>query len=181
MPHSGYPSPDWQCLANAEPLVHDWLFDPGSLTRRLIQLSDDHFGVIVLLQDWQPLRDEECLALGVPPASQGWVREVCLLGHGQPWVFARSVAARSGLQASDLDLQALGNRSLGELLFCDPAFVRGPIQTCRYPARWLPAQQAGEGLWARRSRFDRGPLAVLVAEVFLPPLWQAVRTQVESR
>ena len=181
VPHSGSPSPDWQCLADAEPLVHDWLFDPGSLTRRLIQLSDDHFGVRVLLQDWQPLRDEECLALAVARGSQGWVREVCLLGHGEPWVFARSVAARSSLQASDLDLQALGNRSLGELLFCDPAFVRGPIQTCRYPARWLPAQQASEGLWARRSRFDRGSLAVLVAEVFLPPVWQAVRNPVEHR
>ena len=138
VPHSGSPSPDWQCLADAEPPVHDWLFDPGSLTRRLIQLSDDHFGVRVLLQDWQPLRDEECLALGVPSGSQGWVREVCLLGHGEPWVFARSVAARSSLQAS-------------------------------------------EGLWARRSRFDRGALAVLVAEVFLPPVWQAVRNPVEHR
>jgi chorismate--pyruvate lyase len=181
VPHSGYPAPDWQYLADAEPLVRDWLFDPGSLTRRLTLLSDDHFSVRVLLQDWQPLRDEECLALGVPVGSEGWVREVCLLGHGQSWVFARSVAARSSLQASDLDLQALGNRSLGELLFCDPAFVRGPIQTCRYPARWLPAQHAGEQFWARRSRFDRGPLAVLVAEVFLPPVWQAVRNQMERR
>ena len=50
VPHSGSPSPDWQCLADADPLVRDWLFDPGSLTRRLIQLRDDHFGVRVLLQ-----------------------------------------------------------------------------------------------------------------------------------
>lgn len=180
VPHSGYPAADWQCLADAEPVVHDWLFDPSSLTHRLTRLSDDHFSVTVLLQAWQPLRAEECLALGVPPGSQGWVREVCLLGHGQPWVFARSVAARSSLEASDLDLQALGNRSLGELLFRDQAFVRGPIQTCRYPAQWLPAQLTADGLWARRSRFERGTLAVLVAEVFLPPLWRTVRTQMES-
>ena len=28
------------------------------------------------------------------------------------------------------------------------------------------------GLWGRRSRFDRGALSVLVAEIFLPTLWQ---------
>jgi chorismate--pyruvate lyase len=36
----------------------------------------------------------------------------------------------------------------------------------------LPAAVRGEQLWARRSRFSRGALALLVVEVFLPSLWQ---------
>ncbi|OYT94170.1 MAG: chorismate--pyruvate lyase, partial [Pseudomonas sp. PGPPP3] len=64
-------------------------------------------------------------------------------------------------------------RSLGELLFSDRAFTRGTIQVCRYPAPWLPSAARNEQLWARRSCFQRGTLAVLVAEVFLPQLWQA--------
>ena len=111
--------------------------------------------------------------LGVADGSQGWVREVHLRGHGQPWVFARSVAARSVLEGSGLNLAELGSRSLGELLFSDRAFERGELQACRYPVAWLPQEVREERLWARRSCFSRGALGVLVAEVFLPAFWQA--------
>jgi len=36
------------------------------------------------------------------------------------------------------------------------------------------------GLWARRSCFRRASLGVLVAEVFLPALWQAAARQPTS-
>ncbi|MCY1401299.1 Chorismate pyruvate-lyase [compost metagenome] len=150
----------------------DWLFDQGSLTRRLTQLSADHFSVTPLFEGWQPLRNDECAALELAPNSVGWVREVYLRGHGQPWVFARSVAARSALEQGGLNMDELGTRSLGELLFCDQAFTRRAIEACHYPAAWLPPEHAQEGLWARRSRFDRGGLSLLVAEVFLPAMWQ---------
>ena len=151
----------------------DWLFDEGSLTRRLTRLSIDHFSVTPLFEGWQPLRDDECQALGIAAGAEGWVREVYLRGHGQPWVFARSVAARSALQGSGLNLAELGSRSLGELLFSDRAFDRGAMQVCRYPAAWLPAEACAERLWGRRSCFSRGALGVLVAEVFLPAFWGA--------
>lgn len=163
--------------AAAEPLVLEWLFHPDSLTRRLTALSDEQFSVTPLFEGWQALRDDECAALTLPDQSIGWVREVYLRGHGETWVFARSVAARSALQDSDVHMDELGARSLGELLFCDPAFERGTLHVCRYPAAWLPAADAVEGLWGRRSCFSRGPLKILVAEVFLPTLWQAIRTE----
>ncbi|MDF9896125.1 UNVERIFIED_ORG: chorismate--pyruvate lyase [Pseudomonas vranovensis] len=166
---------------NTPPATLDWLFDQGSLTRRLIQLSADHFSVTPLCEGWQRLRDDECLALDLPLGSEGWVREVYLRGHGQPWVFARSVAARSSLESGGLDLAALGSRSLGELLFCEKGFARRPIEVCHYPHAWLPAEQRHEGLWGRRSRFDRGTLSVLVAEVFLPTLWIAADKPSENR
>lgn len=157
-----------------DPLQHDWLYvDKGSLTRRLTELAAGAFSVIPLHQAWEPLRDDECVALGVASGSQGWVREVYLCGHGRPWVFARSVAARAALERSGMDLQGLGSRSLGELLFSDPAFARGTLEACRYPAAWLPPGHRQRDLWARRSRFSREHLGVLVAEVFLPELWQA--------
>uniref|UniRef100_UPI002596C505 chorismate lyase n=1 Tax=uncultured Pseudomonas sp. TaxID=114707 RepID=UPI002596C505 len=62
-----------------------------------------------------------------------------------------------------------------ELLFCDRAFTRHPLQVCHYPETWLPAEVARPGLWGRRSRFSRDGLDLLVAEVFLPALWQAAR------
>ncbi|MBK4988663.1 chorismate--pyruvate lyase family protein [Pseudomonas sp. S36] len=157
--------------------ILDWLLDEGSLTRRLTRLSSDHFSVTPLFEGWQPLRLDECQALGIAEGAEGWVREVFLRGHGQPWVFARSVASRSALERGGLDLETLGTRSLGELLFCDQAFMRHPLQVCRYPQAWLPAEAAGEGLWGRRSRFSRDGLDLLVAEVFLPALWQAAQQE----
>ncbi|WP_313200966.1 chorismate lyase [Pseudomonas sp.] len=155
----------------------DWLFDEGSLTRRLTQLSQGHFSVTPLYEGWQPLRDDECGALNLAPGAEGWVREVFLRGHGEPWVFARSVASRSALKRGGLDLETLGSRSLGELLFCDQAFIRHPIEVCRYPQGWLPADASQAGLWGRRSRFARNGLDLLVAEVFLPALWQAAKEE----
>jgi len=172
--------PEWltanQVPAPLDPLLHDWLFvDKGSLTRRLTALAEGAFSVTPLQQGWQQLRDDECAALGVATGSQGWVREVYLCGHRQPWVFARSVAARQALEESSLDLQHLGSRSLGELLFSDRAFARGPLEARHYPAAWLPEEARQEGLWARRSCFSQGSLDVLVAEIFLPALWRAAR------
>jgi len=106
---------------------------------------------------------------------------VYLRGHGQAWVFARSVASRSALESGGLDMEALGSRSLGELLFCDQAFTRRAIEVCHYPKAWLPAIDASDTLWGRRSRFDRATLSVLVAEVFLPSLWQAAEISGEIR
>ena len=163
------------------PLTLDWLFDEGSLTRRLTELSNEGFSVTPLFEGWQPLREDECVALQLAPASIGWVREVYLRGHGQPWVFARSVAARSALQGDGLQMEELGSRSLGELLFCDRAFTRQAIEVCRYPLHWLPAADQADGLWARRSRFDRGTLSVLVAEIFLPSFWHALHDPSENR
>lgn len=154
----------------------DWLNEPGSLTRRLTELGAGRFAVEPLVEGWQILRDDECAALGVAPGSEGWVREVYLHGAGQAWVFARSVAARSALEAQPFALDSLGSTSLGHLLFRDPAFTRQPIEACRYPAALLPPAVRAEGLWGRRSLFCQGALGVLVAEVFLPALWQADAT-----
>lgn len=159
-----HPAPP-ACLA-------DWLFDPGSLTRRLTALSAGRFAVTPQAEGWQVLRDDECAALGVTPGSEGWVREVYLLGADRPWVFARSVAARVALEGFTTVLAELGRRPLGELLFSDPAFARGPLQASRYPAAWLPIGIRRPGLWGRRSCFQRKTLKVLVAEVFLPDLWR---------
>jgi chorismate--pyruvate lyase len=178
VPHTALAHPPlWLTAEQLDPRpaagVHDWLFNEDSLTRRLTALSHNGFSVTPLLEGWQPLRSDECAALGVAAGSQGWVREVYLRGHGQPWVFARSVAARTVLEGSGLALDQLGSRSLGELLFSDSAFDRGAMQVCRYPADWLPSAVHEERLWARRSCFSRGPLGVLVAEIFLPAFWVA--------
>ncbi len=177
------PSPQWlsrdQLIDAPEPVVLEWLFHEDSLTRRLTRLSHDGFSVTPLFEGWQRLRADECAALHLPEGSEGWVREVYLLGHGEKWVFARSVAGRAALAHDGLHMDELGTRSLGELLFSDRAFARGPLQICQYPAPWLPEADTTPGLWGRRSCFSRGPLSILVAEVFLPTVWRAIDQAVD--
>ena len=158
----------------------DWLFDEGSLTRRLTEISDNAFSVLPLYEGWQVLRPDECAALDLPQGVQGWVREVYLRGHGEPWVFARSVTGKHSLHEGGLNMDELGTRSLGELLFSDQAFERGAMQVCHYPRNGLPQADQADHLWARRSRFVRGKLSVLVAEVFLPKLWAALGARSEN-
>lgn len=186
MQHTESPCPPvlWLPQSQLTPLpdtsILDWLFDNGSLTRRLIHLTNDAFSVTPLFEGWQTLRADECAALDLAEGSEGWVREVYLRGHGQALVFARSVAARSALQGDGLHMDELGSRSLGELLFCDHAFQRRAIEVCHYPQAWLPTEVRAPELWGRRSRFDRGALSVLVAEIFLPTLWNAARAHPEN-
>ena len=186
MPHITSPliPPVWreqgQLPALPDTQTLDWLFDEGSLTRRLTAISDNAFSVLPLYEGWQVLRPDECAALDLPEGVQGWVREVYLRGHGEPWVVARSVAGKSSLQEGGLNMDELGNRSLGELLFSDQAFERGALQVCHYPRNWLPQADQVDHLWARRSRFVRGKLSVLVAEVFLPKLWAALGARSEN-
>lgn len=177
VPHSVSAGPAWLATDRLHPAPSarelDWLNEQGSLTHRLTALGAGRFAVEPLCEGWQLLRDDECAALGAPSGSEGWAREVYLHGAGQPWVFARSVATRVALEREPFALAALGNRSLGHLLFSDPAFAREPIEACRYPAELLPVAVREAGLWGRRSLFRRAGLGVLVAEVFLPALWRA--------
>lgn len=169
--------PHWHNNPPANSLLREWLLNEGSLTRLLKQLSDNQLCIQPVQEGWQQLRDDECLAVGAPCDSQGWVREVFLCGHQQPWVYARSVASRTALEQNGFDLASLGNRSLGELLFSDQAFNRGAFQVCNLPASAWPAAlhyttADTTPLWARRSCFARGDLKILVAEAFLPAFWQ---------
>lgn len=161
-------------IETSDPLLENWLFDAGSLTRRLTRLSADSFTVVPASEGWAPLREDECQALGLPLNTTGWVREVYLNGHGRPWVYARSVAGQAALRQDGFPLPALGSRSLGELLFVNGGFTRGAIEAGRYPPGWVPGVAVTEAPWARRSRFDRGALGILVTEVFLPEFWAAL-------
>lgn len=173
------PCTAWHTNATADPALDDWLFDQASLTLRLSALAHSGFNVQPLYEGWQPLREDECAALNIPAQSIGWVREVFLCNGSQPWVFARSVAGQEQLSKAQFDLSQLGTRSLGQLLFSQQAFSRGALEICQLASTQLPSiaqQYSAEQthLWARRSCFKKQSLSVLVAEVFLPQLWQDI-------
>jgi chorismate--pyruvate lyase len=130
---------------------------------RLVAHAEGAFAVRVLWQGWARPALEECRRLGLPPGRHALIREVELLGHGQPWVRARSVLPLPCLGGRGRRLRRLGNRSLGGLLFKDPTLKRGPIEIACL-------QQAEGEAWARRSLLHFHGKPLLVAECFLPAL-----------
>ena len=145
------------------------LTDTGSLTQKLVALSDGQFRVEVLQQRRaRPSRDE-ARALGMCHRNTALIREVLLYGQDQPWVYARSVLPLASLQGRNRRLAHLGTKPLGAALFADPQLRRRPMQY-RYghiPA--LPGVPDGP-VWGRRSLFILRGKPLLVAEYFLPAL-----------
>ncbi len=140
--------------------LRHWLTDHGSLTRLLKRASKGHFSVSLVHQGFGRPGRSEASALRLRPRQQALIREVYLCGHGEPWVYARTVIPVSTLRGRHRTLKLIGSRSLGSLLFRDPGMRREPLQIGRLD----------DGLWARRSVFHLDHKPLLVCEVFLEPL-----------
>ena len=160
-------------LLNAGQLPHDvrgWLLDQGSLTERLLRATGGQLRVLRLSQGMaRPLRSEARL-LGVDHRAQALVRQVVLLCHGEPWVYARSLIPAGSLKGPLRRLHSLGNASLGSMIFAEPSMRRGAFQVALMSGDSLyihpHCQQAGAA-WGRRSHFRVHGRPLLVSEVFL--------------
>lgn len=172
-------------LRRSEPpgtALRDCLLGRGSLTARLraeCARRGAAFAVRVLREGDTRLLSEETDALGLRRGETAWVREVQLLAGDTPWVYARTVIPRRTLRGHGRMLTGLGTRPLGAVLFADPGVVRGPLQVARLDLRCPLARRARAGtaglpLWGRRSTFHIDGRPLLVCEVFLPALADAL-------
>jgi len=170
-----------QALKNRiDPEALAWLSDEGSLTARLKQRCTDGFSVRVLDEAWVRPDPSEARLLGTPVNQKALLRQVHLLCGERLCVYARSVIPLTTLQGRHRRLQHLGDKPLGEYLFAQPHLKRERIEWSRLtPESALYRRALPEGgdaaIWGRRSlfRIDRKPL--LVAEFFLPILFEANR------
>lgn len=160
--------------------LESWVLDTTSLTARLRARCGDGFSVRVVEEGWRRPSADEARRLGIHRHRLAWIREVVLLCHGQPQIFARSVIPARSLRGRNRALRVLGNRPLGELLFAGCGTRRSAMEiACIQPGDWLmdrvrgavPEElNAGDGLWARRVVHYLRARPLLVAEVFLPGL-----------
>lgn len=153
----------------------DWLFDPGSLTARLIRACPGRFHVQVLSQIWRAPLHNEIKRLGMRQRQMSLIREVYLYCDDQPWVFARTVIPRKTLTGKQRHLANLGSRSLGSVLFADPHMRRDEIEVASLHATEQLYHKAVAALsttpasvWGRRSVFYLKNKPLLVSEIFLP-------------
>lgn len=165
---------DWQPLAikglSALPQAQRAsLFNPASLTQRLITASQGNFSVKRLSQGFAKPSLSEAKALNINPGQYVLVREVLLLCYGKPWVYARTVIPHHSLTGPLRHLRHLQNRSLGAWLFKQPSLKRSEFAWAALKPCDLPKGLAKDGpIYGRRSIFHLYNKPLLVAEMFLP-------------
>jgi chorismate--pyruvate lyase len=159
------------------PELTHWLFDRGSLTRRLRQCCPDCFQVRVLRQGWSRPGRDEARVLRLRLNARTWTREVQLFCGDQPWVFARTLIPAATLRGRGRRLTQLGSRPLGEVLFSDPGVRRGPVEIARivtgqrlHQCAFAGFAEPPDAIWGRRSVFHIDSQPLLVCEIFLPAL-----------
>jgi len=157
--------------------IAPWLFEHGSLTRRIILNCKNKFRVEVISQQWKRPMLNEALRLDVHPEHHAFIREVLLYCGDTPWVFARSVIPHKTLTGPRRSLGKLGNRPLGEILFSDPSIQRDALEVAEIAKGQRMYRCATQCLanppakvWGRRSVFYLHKKPLLVNEVFLPSI-----------
>lgn len=166
-------------LIQIDQLWRSWLLDRGSLTQRLINASNGDFRVRKLQQSWQYPTPSEAACLGLKPRQLAMVREVELLCHNQPWVYARSVFPQATLTGRLRSLKKLDTRPLGALLFSEPSMRRSHFEVAALNNANLAnyfSSTSDRFAWGRRSLFFIDEKPLLVAEIFLPALEQHARS-----
>lgn len=155
--------------------VRSWLFDPSSLTARLIRLCQGDFRVELLLQEVKRPALDEVKALDLGYGESALVREVLLYCGDEAVVFARTVIPLSTLTGAQRSYSNLGNRPLGAMLFADRSMVRDEVMVSMIKpkdALYVNTGAAGEGVWGRQSVFRVGGKPLLVSEYYLPTLFK---------
>lgn len=157
------------------PVWRHWVLDSGSLTQKLVALSQGRFRVRVVRQDWGRIGADEARLLGLKSGRWALIREVELYGNDCLWVTARSLIPARTLTGAERQLRYLGERPLGAFLFRSRAMHRDAMQIIRQPH---PFNCTGNPTpfqphWGRRSVFYLHGKPLLVSEFFAPALLHA--------
>jgi chorismate--pyruvate lyase len=165
--------------------LKQWLFDPSSLTKKLIDYSAGQLRVDLIDQRIRRARFSEYNALKLKHHQYVVVREVILYGQEEALVYARTIMPLSTLKGSLRRLYHLGNRPLGSALFADPSLRRGELEVAPIGQNYLPKRilkalsknpksllqkNLNYCCWGRRSIFFLKNKPLLVCEIFLPAL-----------
>ena len=174
--------PTWEKLITwqqreIKPAWQAWLLHTGSFMQRLVQHGVNNARIKVLSQRWRLSNFEQSALLSVGFKTPVLVRDALIVNHNQFWMFARTVIPRHTLTGEEQVLAHLKERSLGSVLFKNPALQRSEFEIAYLqPTMFLHAkatnamQQSLPNLWARRSLFSLPEKSLILTEVFLPDI-----------
>lgn len=154
-----------------------WLLTPNSLTAKLKTVCPD-LHVVVLSEKLETPLWNESQKLGLHRDEQAWVRCVLLKCAQKNWVYARTIIPNLTNENPWYELQNLGSKPLGEVLFELPGIQRSEFEFTSNPLGFWPhlmenladKKQTNRLGFARRSIFKQQNCPLLLTEVFLPGL-----------
>jgi chorismate--pyruvate lyase len=151
----------------------DWILDAASLTQRVRRFcGGGSFNVRVLDLSYRHARLAEARLLGISPGLRVLDRQVQLCRGEEPLVYARSLLPVTLFTGRQQRLKFQGSRSLGAALFADPTVTRGELQVAYVAAAHIPGADGAAEVWGRRSVFRIQGKPLLVAEFYLPQLFE---------
>jgi chorismate--pyruvate lyase len=157
--------------------LEPWLYESGSLTKKLRSHFGGHLGVKLIYQRWKPAFINESRLLQLNPEHFQLIREVMLHVDGKPLVLARTILPKATIKIAQRNLSHLGARPLGEVIFAYPDLEKRQRQICYTQANiWSASIQSeiikAQPVWGRRTVYAIHQQALLVAEFFLPAVYE---------
>lgn len=153
--------------------VASWIYEPGSLTRRLRGYYGTAVTVKILYHRWlTPFLSERKL-LNQPENRYCLIREVMLHADGIPLILARTIIPEPTIRTAHRNLSHLGTRPLGEVIFSYPDLERLELQVAKLPpSDWSQAALERGAItapvWGRRTVYAIMHQSLLVNEFFMP-------------
>jgi chorismate--pyruvate lyase len=152
--------------------AQSWVYESGSITKRIRALYGKNVAVSILLQKWCLPWLSERKALSLSEHRWCLCREVLIHGNDKPLVLARTIIPASTLKIAH-QLSHLGSRPLGEVIFSYPDLqkLRLDVTTVK-PSDWrqniLDTVNIEQSVTGRRSVYAIDNQQLLVSEFFLP-------------
>lgn len=169
-------------------LAQSWLLERSSITLRLKSffpnlavevlaegfIGEDLVGAGLVGAELTASSDELAkLDLAATAANQAWLRSVLIHNQGEPLIYARTLIPNFCPENPWQQIEKLGNKPLGEILFSDKQLQRSEFEFCEFDLAkhlsnqaWLQADLARK-LLARRCVFSQQNQPLLLTEVFL--------------
>lgn len=153
--------------------VSSWVYEPGSLTKRLRDYHGDRFAVKILFHQWKSAFLGEYHLLHQPEHHYHLIREVLLHADDKPLILARTILPERTIRVAKRNLSHLGTRPLGEVIFSYPDLERLQLDICSTPpAYWNQSLREQinieQAVWGRRTVYAIQKQPLLVSEFFLP-------------
>lgn len=178
---------DSASLLHLEPHVSEWLLDSSSLTQRIKDYCNCYqlgtFRVRVINQGMAFPSHDERFRLNIKNRRYAMIREVVLYCGDSPLIYARTVIPSATLSGAQKQLALLGSKPLGAFLFSQPDLQRDAMAvTVLYQGQQLfdlavsHALHKTDHIHARRSIFRLQDKPILVAELFLPTIFEHLTT-----
>jgi len=139
----------------------EFLLNPGSMTDQLRKLKPS-FGLKVLKEGYEAPTQSEQQLLAMKDKI-AFVRESELYSDDGVWMYGRSIFPPSTLSGNEQVFTALGNRSMGDILFNDSRVRRSAFE-------FATLHHQGCLYWIRRSIFFVEEKKILLTEFFMPAL-----------